>query len=97
MLIIEGLLPMVQCFSCMSKSLQDDFQYLSRIYLPQQTFDDRCNEPFMDKNMPVVNCSNICVTLKESEQTFVSILDSPRQFHLDIFSQTPGAGFIKAT
>lgn len=61
------MLPTVQCYSCMSKDLQNDFQYLSRIYLPQSSFDDRCNEPFSSKGIPVVNCSNICVTLKEPE------------------------------
>lgn len=59
---------MIQCFSCMSKGLDKDFQRgLSKIYIPQAKFDDRCNDPFSSKGIPLVNCSKTCAILKEAE------------------------------
>uniref|UniRef100_A0A5S6QV45 Uncharacterized protein n=1 Tax=Trichuris muris TaxID=70415 RepID=A0A5S6QV45_TRIMR len=62
-----GAMPVIHCYSCMSYSYQEHWMTMRYIYQRPELFSDRCNEPFMPRGIPVHNCTNICVTMKEPE------------------------------
>ncbi|KRZ03786.1 hypothetical protein T11_1701 [Trichinella zimbabwensis] len=65
--IVQGALPVIHCFSCMSFSYQEHWSTMRYIYRRPELFTDRCNEPFMSRGIPLHNCTTICVTMKEPE------------------------------
>jgi len=64
--VITGLLPPVQCYSCMSESYEPYWVDMSNVYRKQDVMTNRCNDPFFSRGIPYVNCSNICVIMKET-------------------------------
>ncbi|VDN54726.1 unnamed protein product [Dracunculus medinensis] len=55
------------CFSCMSLSYQESWEYLQNIYTAPKVFTNRCNDPFLSKNIPTTHCSSICISLLEPD------------------------------
>uniref|UniRef100_A0A914PYB9 Secreted protein n=1 Tax=Panagrolaimus davidi TaxID=227884 RepID=A0A914PYB9_9BILA len=54
-----------ECFSCMSLSYQDNWEHLQYMYTTPKVFTNRCNEPFIQKNIPTVLCGSFCASLLE--------------------------------
>uniref|UniRef100_A0A914Z8H5 Uncharacterized protein n=1 Tax=Panagrolaimus superbus TaxID=310955 RepID=A0A914Z8H5_9BILA len=54
-----------ECYSCMSLSYQDSWEHLQYMYTTPKVFTNRCNEPFIQKNIPTVLCGSFCASLLE--------------------------------
>uniref|UniRef100_A0A0M3HWK2 Homolog of Odr-2 (Two) n=1 Tax=Ascaris lumbricoides TaxID=6252 RepID=A0A0M3HWK2_ASCLU len=55
------------CFSCMSLSYQESWEHLQSIYTAPKVFTNRCNDPYLTKNIPTVQCGSVCVSLLEPD------------------------------
>lgn len=63
-----GVMGPVACYSCMSLSYQNTWGVLRHVYRRPHSFTDKCNDPFLGKAaVGTINCSNICVVLKEPQ------------------------------
>ncbi|CEF69201.1 Caenorhabditis elegans ly-6-related family-containing protein [Strongyloides ratti] len=59
----------MQCYSCMSPYLEDQFLYISHLYRKPLQFSERCDEArFYGDGMKVKNCSDMCVTLRMNDK-----------------------------
>uniref|UniRef100_A0A915J8P1 Uncharacterized protein n=1 Tax=Romanomermis culicivorax TaxID=13658 RepID=A0A915J8P1_ROMCU len=56
-----------ECYNCMSKSLEADFQKLASFFHKPLKFDNRCNDPFFSRGIPLTKCNKTCVMIKEAE------------------------------
>uniref|UniRef100_A0A0N5BDZ9 Caenorhabditis elegans ly-6-related family-containing protein n=1 Tax=Strongyloides papillosus TaxID=174720 RepID=A0A0N5BDZ9_STREA len=59
----------MQCYSCMSPYLEDQFLYISHLYRKPLQFTERCDEArFNGDGIKVKNCSDMCVTLRMNDK-----------------------------
>uniref|UniRef100_A0AC35TQH5 Protein sleepless n=1 Tax=Rhabditophanes sp. KR3021 TaxID=114890 RepID=A0AC35TQH5_9BILA len=59
----------VQCYSCMSPYLEDQFRYISHLYRKPLEFSERCDEQHFDgADMKMTNCSDMCVTVRMNDK-----------------------------
>ncbi|KAI6213917.1 hypothetical protein M3Y94_00208100 [Aphelenchoides besseyi] len=59
----------LQCFSCMSPYLEDQFVYISHLYRKPLSFTDRCDRQNFDwHQVQAKNCSDLCVTLRMNDK-----------------------------
>ncbi|CAJ0948428.1 unnamed protein product, partial [Mesorhabditis belari] len=51
----------------MSLSYQTSWKYLHTTYLSPKVFTDRCKDPQLERAMPTIGCSSVCVSLMEPD------------------------------
>ncbi|KHN80908.1 hypothetical protein Tcan_02783 [Toxocara canis] len=51
----------------MSLSYQESWEHLQTIYTAPKVFTNRCNDPYLTKNIPTVQCGSVCVSLLEPD------------------------------
>uniref|UniRef100_A0A7E4W355 Protein quiver n=1 Tax=Panagrellus redivivus TaxID=6233 RepID=A0A7E4W355_PANRE len=54
-----------ECYSCMSLSYQENWEHLQFMYTTPKVFTNRCNDPFLQRNIPTVLCGSYCASLLE--------------------------------
>ncbi|KAE9552552.1 hypothetical protein FO519_004249 [Halicephalobus sp. NKZ332] len=54
-----------ECYSCMSLTYQENWEHLQFMYTTPKVFTNRCNDPFMQRNIPTVLCGSFCASLLE--------------------------------
>uniref|UniRef100_A0A0N5A6F9 UPAR/Ly6 domain-containing protein n=1 Tax=Parastrongyloides trichosuri TaxID=131310 RepID=A0A0N5A6F9_PARTI len=59
----------MQCYSCMSPYLEDQFLYISHLYRKPLQFTERCDDSRFDGGgLRTKNCSDMCVTLRMNDK-----------------------------
>uniref|UniRef100_A0A914CN04 Uncharacterized protein n=1 Tax=Acrobeloides nanus TaxID=290746 RepID=A0A914CN04_9BILA len=59
----------MQCHSCMSPYLEDQFIFISHLYRRPLAFTEKCDQNNFDGNyMRTKNCSDLCVTLRMNDK-----------------------------
>ncbi|KAI6233637.1 hypothetical protein M3Y99_00900300 [Aphelenchoides fujianensis] len=59
----------MQCYSCMSPYLEDQFVFISHLYRKPLSFTDKCDRNNFDwQAVQPKNCSDLCVTLRMNDK-----------------------------
>ncbi|TKR61137.1 hypothetical protein L596_028290 [Steinernema carpocapsae] len=59
----------MQCHSCMSPYLEDQFMYISHLYKKPLAFTEKCDHNnFDDRYVRTKNCSDLCITLRMNDR-----------------------------
>ncbi|KAI6219031.1 Ly-6-related family-containing protein [Aphelenchoides fujianensis] len=59
----------MQCYSCMSPYLEDQFVFISHLYRKPLSFTDKCDRNNFDwQALQPKNCSDLCVTLRMNDK-----------------------------
>ncbi len=59
----------LQCHSCMSPYLEDQFLYISHLYRKPLTFTDKCDHgSFDERYVRAKNCTDACVVLRMNDK-----------------------------
>ncbi|KAK0410238.1 hypothetical protein QR680_005019 [Steinernema hermaphroditum] len=59
----------MQCHSCMSPYLEDQFMYISHLYRKPLAFSEKCDHNnFDDRYVRTKNCSDLCITLRMNDR-----------------------------
>ncbi|CAD5225837.1 unnamed protein product [Bursaphelenchus okinawaensis] len=59
----------MQCHSCMSPYLEDQFVYISHLYRRPMSFTEKCDRTNFDyREVKMKNCTDLCVTLRMNDK-----------------------------